>query len=81
MTSSAAETSNAAASAKTRAYQMPSMSSTMGSTSTANTRNTSVRRKEIAAEMAPLFNAVKNAEEKMLKPHSRKENAYSYSEC
>ena len=36
---------------------------------------------EIAAEMAPLFNAVKNAEEKMLKPHSRKENAYSFSAC
>ena len=35
----------------------------------------------IAAEMAPLFNAVKNAEEKMLKPHSRKENAYSFSAC
>ena len=25
--------------------------------------------------------AVKNAEEKMLKPHSRKENAYSFSAC
>ena len=60
---------------------MPSMSSTSGSTSTANTWNTSVRKNEMAAEMAPLFSAVKNADAKMLNPHSRNENAYSFSAC
>ena len=42
------------------------------------TWNSSVRRKEIAADTAPLFSAVKNAEPKMLKPDRIKLMQYSF---
>ena len=35
--------------------------------------NTSVREKEISAEIRPLLNAVKNAEPHMLNPHEQEE--------
>ena len=57
------------------AHQMPSRPKSAGSSSTHSVWNTSVRRKEIAAEIAPLLSAVKNDEVKMLKPAIRNENA------
>lgn len=42
--------------------QIPLMPNIIGSTSTQASWNTSVLRKEMAAEMGPLFSAVKNAE-------------------
>lgn len=54
------------------AYQMPSTSNRSGRRMTEDVWNTSVRRKEIAAEMKPLFSAVKNDEAKILKPANRK---------
>ena len=43
--------------------------------------DTSVRKKEIVAETKPLFNAVKNAEAKILNPHIRSEIEYSFHPC
>ncbi len=43
--------------------------------------NTNVRKKEIVAEAKPLFNAVKNAEAKILNPHIRNEMEYSFNPC
>ena len=42
------------------------------------TWNSSVRRKEMAADTVPLFSAVKNAEPKMLKPDRIKLMQYSF---
>ena len=62
-------------------HQTPFNAKKIGSTSTQTIWNTSVRAKEIIAETSPSFNAVKKAEPKMLNPHSRNENAYSFSAC
>ena len=57
--------------------QMPSMPNSIGSTMTAATWNTSVRRNEMSAETSPLLSAVKNAEAYMANPMNRKHRAYS----
>lgn len=57
--------------------QMPSMPNSIGSTMTAATWNTSVRRNEMTAETSPLLSAVKNAEAYMANPMNRKHRAYS----
>ena len=51
---------------------MPSKRMTSGRMRTQVHWNTSVRRKEMAADTPPLFRAVKKEEAKMLKPASRK---------
>ena len=51
---------------------MPSTRMTSGRMRTQVHWNTSVRRKEMAADTPPLFRAVKKEEEKMLKPASSK---------
>ena len=63
------------------AHQMPSRSKKMGSIRTESTWNTSVRRKEIAADMPPLLRAVKNADVKMLMPANRNEKENSRKAC
>ena len=62
----------ASASAATMDSQIPSTPQISGNTSTAATWNTSVRRKEMAADTSPLFSAVKKEEPKMANPESRK---------
>ena len=66
------------ASAATTASQMPSTPMISGRVRTDTTWNSSVRRKEIAADTVPLFSAVKNAEPKMLKPDRIKLIQYSF---
>ena len=58
-------------SAAVMAYQMPSTSKISGRMSTEAVWNTSVRRKEIAAEINPFSSAVKNDEAKILKPANK----------
>ena len=53
-------------------HQMPSTLMSSGRMRMQAHWNTSVRRKEMAADTPPLFRAVKKEEEKMLKPASRK---------
>ena len=53
---------NANTSATVMAHQMPSTSKKMGRISTEADWNTSVRRKEMAADTPPLFRAVKKPE-------------------
>lgn len=55
-------------SATTMEYQMPSMSKMLGRIKMAATWNTSVRRKEIRAEVRPSPRAVKKPEEKRHSP-------------
>ena len=43
--------------------------------------NTNTRKKEISAETAPLPNAVKKPEQKILKPASRKEKENNRNAC
>lgn len=57
--------------------QMPSMPNSIGSTMTAATWNTSVRKNEMSAETSPLLSAVKNAEAYMANPMNKKHRAYS----
>ena len=59
------------------AIQMPSIPRISGRKSTTVTWNTRVRRKEIAADTAPLLKAVKKADPKILKPFIRNTGAYS----
>lgn len=54
--------------------QIPSTSQKIGNISTARISKTSVRTKEIMAEVIPSFNAVKNDEPKIAKPEKRNEN-------
>ena len=63
------------------AYQMPSTSKISGSRITDDVWKTSVRKKEIAAEIRPLFSAVKNEDAKILKPENRNANANSRNAC
>ena len=65
---------NAINSANTTDNQIPSTSKKRGNMSTAPTWNTNVLKKEIIAEISPLFSAVKNDEPKMLKPLNKKES-------
>ena len=64
-------------SAAVMAHQIPSTPRSMGRMTTEPAWNTSVRRKEMAAETAPLFRAVKKPEAKMLKPASRNDQQNS----
>ena len=61
-------------SAAVMAYQMPSTPNRSGSRRTEEVWKTSVRRKEMAAEMRPLLSAVKNEDAKILKPANRNAN-------
>ena len=63
-----------ASSATVMAHQTPSKPKKRGKIKTAATSKTTVRRKEIAAETIPLFNAVKEDEPKILKQIKRNEN-------
>ena len=55
---------------------IPFMPNIIGSRSTADNWNTRVRRNDIAADMGPLFNAVKNDEPNMLQPFIRNTKQY-----
>ena len=66
-------TATARASDTTVEAQMPSSSQTMGRSVTARHWNTSVRRKEIRAEVSPSFRAVKKDEPKIAIPENKKE--------
>ena len=59
---------SAATSATQTAHQIPSTPKIAGRISTEPLWKTRVRRKDIAAETAPLLSAVKNPEAKILKP-------------
>ena len=72
-TRNSAVTATARASAATVESQMPSRPQSNGRISTARHWNTSVRRKEIRAEVNPSFRAVKKEEPKMAIPENRKE--------
>ena len=61
----------AISSAKTVENHMPSTPSSSGSRSTAPSSNTNVRKKDISADICPLFNAVKKAEAKIAIPVNR----------
>ena len=62
-------------SAKVLDSQIPVSPKKAGRIRTEPTWNTRVRRKEITADTSPLFNAVKNADAKMLIPHTRNDRA------
>ena len=66
-------TTTASASAAAVESQTPSRPQTRGRSSTARHSNTSVRRKEIRAEVNPSFRAVKKEEPKIASPENRKE--------
>ena len=51
---------------------MPSMPNSIGSTMTAATWNTSVRRNEMSAETSPLVSAVKNNQRRTWRIHEQK---------
>ena len=61
--------------------QMPSTPRRIGRIRTDSVWKISVRRKEIAAEIPPLLRAVKNDEEKILKPDSKKQNENNLKAC
>ena len=69
-------TNNAIPSAAPIASQTPLTPKNNGNSSSIQVWNTSVRRKEITAEITPFPNAVKNADPKILNPESKKDNAY-----
>ena len=60
---------------------MPSSCQISGSSSTAATWNTSVRKNDISAEVSPSFSAVKNEEPKIEKPENRNENEKIANAC
>ena len=66
------------ASAATTASQMPSTPMRSGRVKIDTIWNSSVRKKLMAADTAPLFSAVKNAEPKMLNPDRIKLIDYSF---
>ena len=66
-------TAAATSSAATMEIQIPSIPQISGKISTAAAWNTRVRRKEMRAEIRPLFSAVKKPEPNMAKPAKRKE--------
>ena len=68
----ASDTAKAGISAAAMDHQTPSTPNRLGRISTASIWKTSVRRKDTAAEIAPLFSAVKKDEMKMLKPEMSK---------
>lgn len=67
----------AASSAAATDSQIPSTPSARGRSTTLPHWNTSVRRKEMRAEIRPLLRAVKKAEPKMFSPENRKDRANS----
>lgn len=71
------EIAAAQSSATVIANQIPSISKKMGRINTQEVWNTSVRKKDMAAEIAPLLSAVKKEEAKMLKPARIKEKEKS----
>lgn len=66
-------TANAMTSAATMESQIPSTCQNNGKINTAAAWNTMVLIKEMAADIRPLFNAVKNEELKMTNPENKKE--------
>lgn len=62
------ESKNAKISADTSAHHIPSSPTISGKIKTVANLKIKVRRNEIAAEIPPLFNAVKNEEAKTLNP-------------
>ena len=60
---------------------MPSSLNINGSSSTEAVWNTSVRKNETAAEIAPLFNAVKNEDVKIFIPARINENENILKAC
>ena len=68
-------TAKASTSATEIDAQMPSIPKNPGRIKTAATWNTTVRRKDIAADTGPLLSAVKKDELKILKPHKKKDAA------
>ena len=56
---------------------MPSSPHTSGNTQIKIIWNTSVRKNDTIADVTPSFNAVKNPDEKMQKPHRPKESPYN----
>ena len=77
----ASEITNAKISAATFAPKMRSPPRKIGRIRTDSVWKISVRRKEIAAEIPPLLRAVKNDEEKILKPDSKKQNENNLKAC
>ena len=63
---------SAATSATHTAHHIPSTPKSTGRISTDELWKTRVRRKDIAADTAPLFKAVKNPEAKILNPANTK---------
>ena len=64
----------ARSSAMTNDSHTPSISITKGKSNTAEVWNTRVLKKDIIAEIRPLFNAVKNDEPKIAIPQNKNEN-------
>ena len=62
-------------------HQIPPTPKSFGSRRTEPSWNTSVRRKETAAETAPLLSAVKKEDIKMLNPTSRKQKEKMRNAC
>lgn len=75
------EITNAQTSANATDIQIPSKSKNTGRISTAASWNTSVLRNETAADIAPLFSAVKNDEVNILNPENRNVNENSLNAC
>ena len=65
------------ASAATTESQIPSMPSSNGKREINIIWKNNVRIKEMIADVTPSFNAVKNPDEKMQKPHKPKERPYN----
>lgn len=63
------------------ASQIPSRPKMIGRSNTDAIWNTRVRKKDIAAEITPLFNAVKNADAKIFKPVRMKAKENTLKAC
>ena len=66
-------------SATEREYQTPSTPKNIGNINTVAIWKTRVRKKEIAADTAPLLSPVKNDEAKMQNPEKKKEREKIFS--
>lgn len=76
-----AEMIHAHTSATVMAHQIPSIPNSSGKMRTDSIWKTKVRRKEIVAEITPLFNAVKKADAKMFKPDKINANEKMRNAC
>ena len=75
------EMAQAKTSATATDHQIPSKPSRAGRASTQMIWKTKERKKEMAAEMAPLLRAVKKLDTKMLKPASKKDPEKTIKAC